>query len=120
MPTKTFFTSLGVEGWKSFQSRKLFNKLRKKNKVLLTREPGGTKSAELIRKLILKNYFLKIKKKNLINTQIHYILAARNEQSNKIDCVIKRQLLYVIDLDSTIAFKIYIKSNLIKVIHKYI
>ena len=56
---KPFFIVFeGVEGCgKSFQSRKLFNKLKKKIKVLLTREPGGTKSAELIRKLILKDYF---------------------------------------------------------------
>ena len=54
----------GVEGCgKSYQSKKLFRKLKNKNiKTLLTREPGGTKSAELIRNLILKDYFKKSKK----------------------------------------------------------
>ena len=44
----------GVEGCgKSYQSKKLFRKLKNKNiKTLLTREPGGTKSAELIRTII--------------------------------------------------------------------
>ena len=48
---------------KSYQSRKLF-KILKHNKIntILTREPGGTKSSELIRNLILKDYFNKNKK----------------------------------------------------------
>ena len=62
---KSFFIVFeGVEGCgKSFQSRKLRNNLKKKKiNSLLTREPGGTKSAELIRGLILKDYFQKEKK----------------------------------------------------------
>ena len=59
---KPFFIVFeGVEGCgKSYQSKKLLNNLRK-NKIysILTREPGGTKSAELIRNLILKDYFNK-------------------------------------------------------------
>ena len=61
---KPFFIVFeGVEGCgKSFQSKKLFHNLRKKKiKSILTREPGGTKSAELIRNLILKDYFKKTK-----------------------------------------------------------
>ena len=48
----------GVEGCgKSYQSKKLFkNLIRSKVQTILTREPGGTKSAELIRNLILKDY----------------------------------------------------------------
>ena len=64
---KPFFIVFeGVEGCgKSYQSKKLFNKLRqKKIKTILTREPGGTKSSELIRNLILKDYFNKSTKDN--------------------------------------------------------
>ena len=70
---KPFFIVFeGVEGCgKSFQSKKLLKNLKKNNiSTLLTREPGGTKSAELIRNLILKDYFNKDNKENLINTQI--------------------------------------------------
>ena len=43
-----FVTFEGIEGsGKSYQCRKLYNELRNKNlSVILTREPGGTKSAE--------------------------------------------------------------------------
>ena len=54
---KPFFIVFeGVEGCgKSYQSKKLYHNLKKKNiDTVLTREPGGTKSAELIRNLILK------------------------------------------------------------------
>ena len=57
---KPFFIVFeGVEGCgKSYQSKKLYNNLKKKKiDTVLTREPGGTKSAELIRNLILKDYF---------------------------------------------------------------
>ena len=70
---KPFFIVFeGVEGCgKSFQSKKLYNNL-KKNKLtfILTREPGGTKSSELIRNLILKIILQKIVKKNLTSIQI--------------------------------------------------
>ena len=62
---KSFFIVFeGVEGCgKSYQSKKLFNNLKKRKiNTLLTREPGGTKSAELIRSLILKDYFSNSKK----------------------------------------------------------
>ena len=54
-----FIVFEGVEGCgKSFQSKKLFKNLKKRKiPVILTREPGGTKSAELIRNLILKRLF---------------------------------------------------------------
>ena len=49
---KRFFIVFeGIEGCgKSFQSKKLIKKKKKKKiNVILTREPGGTKSSELIR-----------------------------------------------------------------------
>ena len=54
----------------------------KKNKIstILTREPGGTKSAELIRNLILKDYFEKNSKEKFDKyTDTLLYLAARNE-----------------------------------------
>ena len=59
---KPFFIVFeGVEGCgKSFQSKKLFNRLnRKKIDVILTREPGGTKSSELTKKFNFKRLFYK-------------------------------------------------------------
>ena len=54
---KPFFIVFeGVEGCgKSFQSRKLYNKLKKhKIQTILTREPGGTETGEQIRKILLQ------------------------------------------------------------------
>ena len=56
MYKKKFFFIVfeGIEGTgKSFQIKKLYNNLlKKKYKVIKTREPGGSKTAETIRKLI--------------------------------------------------------------------
>ncbi len=80
---KPFFIVFeGIEGCgKSYQSKKLFFSLKKKKiKSLLTREPGGTKSAELIRNLILKDYFNKSKNDKFDRyTDTLLYLAARNE-----------------------------------------
>ena len=80
---KPFFIVFeGVEGCgKSYQSKKLLNNLHKKKiKTLLTREPGGTNSAELIRNLILKDYFNKNNKDKFDKyTDTLLYLAARNE-----------------------------------------
>jgi len=52
---KRFITFEGGEGsGKSTQIKILKNKLSKKHKVIVTREPGGTTEAELIRKLLVK------------------------------------------------------------------
>ena len=59
---KPFFIVFeGVEGCgKSYQSKKLYNNLKKlKIKSILTREPGGTHNAEVIRNLILKVFSIK-------------------------------------------------------------
>ena len=80
---KPFFIVFeGVEGCgKTYQSKKLYKNLQKiKIKSLLTREPGGTKSAELIRNLILKDYYQKSKKEKFDKyTDTLLYLAARNE-----------------------------------------
>ena len=80
---KAFFIVFeGVEGsGKSYQSERLFNYLKKKKfKAIKTREPGGTKSSELIRNLILKDYFTKNQKEKFDKyTDTLLYLAARNE-----------------------------------------
>ena len=80
---KAFFIVFeGIEGsGKSYQAKKLFNKLKQnKIKTILTREPGGTPSAEIIRKVILKDYFEKNKKLKFDKiTDTLLYMAARNE-----------------------------------------
>ena len=86
---KPFFIVFeGIEGCgKSFQSKKLYKYLKKRKiESILTREPGGTKSSELIRNLILKDYFAKNTKDKFDKyTDTLLYLAARNEHiKNKI------------------------------------
>ena len=113
---------------KSFQSKKLLNNLKKKRiPALLTREPGGTKSAELIRSLILKDYFNHDSKEKFDKyTDTLLYLAARNEHiKNKIDPALKKKLVVIFDrfTDSTLAYQVYGKNvniNFINNIHKFI
>ena len=127
---KPFFIVFeGVEGCgKSFQSKKLYNNLKKKKiKTLITREPGGTKSAELIRNLILLDYFKKSKKEKFDRyTDTLLYLAARNEHvKTKILPALKKNKVVICDrfVDSTIAYQVFgkqVKLNFIKNIHKHI
>jgi dTMP kinase len=128
---KPFFIVFeGVEGCgKSFQSRKLYHKLKKKKiETLLTREPGGTKSAELIRNLILKDYFNRENKNDKFDkyTDTLLYLAARNEHiKNKIEPALKDKKVVICDrfIDSTLAYQVYGKKvniNFINTIHRYI
>ena len=119
----------GVEGCgKTFQSKKLYQNLKKKKiKSLITREPGGTKSAELIRNLILKDYFSKNKVEKFDKyTDTLLYLASRNEHvKNKIKPALKRQEIVICDrfIDSTIAYQVYgkkVNRKFIDHIHKYI
>ena len=127
---KPFFIVFeGIEGCgKSYQSKKLFNKL-KKNQIdtILTREPGGTKSSELIRNLILKDYFLKNSKEKFDKyTDTLLYLAARNEHIiNKIKPALQKKKVVICDrfTDSTLAYQVYGKKvdiNFINNIHKKI
>ena len=127
---KPFFIVFeGVEGrGKSCKSKKLFNNLKKKNiKALLTREPGGTKSAELIINLILKDYFnIETNEKFDKYTDTLLYLAARNEHiKNKIKPALLDKKIVICDrfTDSTLAYQVYGKKvniNFINNIHKYI
>ena len=127
---KPFFIVFeGIEGCgKSFQSKKLFKNL-KKNKIqsIITREPGGTKSAELIRKLILTDYFKKSSKDKFDKyTDTLLYLAARNEHvKDKIKPALKKKMVVICDrfVDSTIAYQVYGKKvnyTFINNIHKII
>ena len=127
---KSFFVVFeGVEGCgKSFQANKLYKNL-KKNKIdtILTREPGGTKSSELIRNLILKDYFTKNNKEKFDKyTDTLLYLAARNEHvKNKIKPALLKKKVVVCDrfIDSTIAYQVYGKKvdmKFINDIHKKI
>ena len=124
-----FITFEGIEGsGKSYQSLKLYkNLLKKKFSVLLTREPGGTKGAEKIRRIILDDYFHRnLKEKFNKYTDTLLYLAARNEHViNKIKPALLKKKIVICDrfVDSTTAYQVYgkkIEENLINTIHKYI
>ena len=127
---KPFFIVFeGVEGCgKSYQSKKLYNRLKKKKiNTILTREPGGTKSSELIRNLILKDYFAKDSKEKFDKyTDTLLYLASRNEHiKNRIKPALLKKKVVICDrfIDSTIAYQVYgkkVELNFIKNIHKKI
>ena len=114
---KPFFIVFeGVEGCgKSYQSKKLSLNLKKRGIIsLLTREPGGTRGAESIRTLILKDYFNKGKEEKFDRyTDTLLYLAARNEHiKNKIKPALKKKQIVICDrfTDSTIAYQVYGKK----------
>ena len=124
-----FVTFEGIEGsGKSYQSRKLYKNLKKKNiSVILTREPGGTKSAEKIRRVILDDYFHQDSKEKFNkNTDTLLYLAARNEHiENKIKPAISKKKIVICDrfVDSTLAYQVYgkgVNKKLVNSVHKYI
>jgi len=119
-----FITFEGIEGsGKSYQSKILFKKIKKlKLPVLYTREPGGCKSSEEIRNLILSG------KKNKFNkvTDTLLYLASRNEHiQKKIIPAYQKKNIIICDrfIDSTIAYQVHGKKvnlNLINTVHKNI
>jgi len=127
---KPFFIVFeGVEGCgKSYQSQKLKKNLKKQGiNSLLTREPGGTRSAESIRTLILKDYLKKKKKEKFDKyTDTLLYLAARNEHiKNRIQPALKKRKVVICDrfMDSTLAYQVYgkkVNRSFIDNIHKFI
>ena len=127
---KSFFATFeGIEGsGKSYQSQKLYKNLKRKNiSVILTREPGGTKSAEKIRKVILEDYFHPDSKEKFSRyTDTLLYLAARNEHiENKIKPAISKKKIIICDrfVDSTLAYQVYgngVNKRLVNSVHKYI
>ena len=127
---KPFFIVFeGIEGsGKSYQIKKLYNNLKKKGlKTIKTREPGGTKGAERIRKLILKDYFGKNKSEEFDKyTDTLLYLAARNEHiKKKIEPALKKKAIVLCDrfVDSTFAYQVsgkIVKPRFIENIHNEI
>ena len=122
---KFLFVSFeGIEGsGKSFQSKKLFKKLReKKIPAIYTREPGGCSGAEEIRKIILSGAQNKFDP--LTDTLLY--LASRNEHLDKVIIpAIKKKIIVICDrfVDSTIAYQVYgskVDKLLIDTIHNTI
>ena len=124
-----FVTFEGIEGsGKSYQSKKLYKSIKKRKiPVILTREPGGTRGAEKIRKIILEDYFYlhtKIRFNKYTDTLLY--LAARSEHiENKIKPAISKKKIIICDrfIDSTLAYQVYGKGEskaLVDSVHKYI
>ena len=126
---KPFFIVFeGVEGCgKSYQSKKLRKNLKNIGiNSVLTREPGGTKSAESIRTLILRDYFNNGKEEKFDKyTDTLLYLAARNEHiKNKIKPALKKRKVVICDrfIDSTMAYQVYgkkVNRFFIDHIHKF-
>ena len=119
----------GIEGsGKTYQSKKLFTKIKKKGfKAILTREPGGTKVAEKIRKVILDDYFINKSDQAYDKyTDTLLYLAARNEHViHKLIPAFNKKRIVICDrfVDSTFAYQVYgkkVEKKLIDAIHKYI
>ena len=124
-----FITFEGIEGsGKSYLSKKLFKKVKKMRfNPIYTREPGGTKVAEKIRKVILDDYFHSDSKEGFSKyTDTLLYLAARNEHiENKIKPAISKKKIIICDrfVDFTLAYQVFgngVNRNLIDCVHKYI
>ena len=124
-----FITFEGIEGsGKSYQSKKLYNKIKKMGlSVFRTREPGGTNNAEIIRKVILTDYFEHNNNEQFDKyTDTLMYLAARNEHiKNKVKKLILKKSIVICDrfIDSTYAYQVYgkgVDAKLINFVHKYV
>ena len=120
---KPFIVFEGIEGsGKSLHSKSLIDQLKKKKiSYIYLREPGGTKNAEMIRRIILNKNSDKLHK--FTDTLLY--LAARNENfiNNIKPFYNKRIIICDRFVDSTIAYQHYglgINKNLIKLINKNI
>jgi len=127
---KSFFVTFeGIEGsGKTYQSKKLYKKVTNmKVPTIYTREPGGTKAAEKIREVILKDYFYPDSKEKFNKyTDTLLYLAARNEHvEKKLKPAISKKKIIICDrfTDSTLAYQVYgkgVDKTLVDIVHKYI
>ena len=123
--SKGFFVTFeGIEGsGKSTQIAELSSFLKKKitKKVFLTREPGGTKISEKIRKLVIDD----LDKKSNPLTELFLLFAARAEHYDLIKDFLSKGYIVLCDryVDSTIAYQHYngsIKLEVIRDLQKLI
>ena len=116
MLNKRFITFEGGEGsGKSTQIRLFKKKLSKIGNVILTREPGGTKESELIRKILVKG------KETKFNDEVEILLlyAARKDHLDKVIIPNLKKKNYVLCdryIDSTFAYQAKGKPSNLKLI----
>ena len=122
MSKKLVITFEGIEGsGKSLHIKNIVNYLSKKKvRFIKLREPGGSKNAEKIRKLILN-------KKSTFNTKTDLLLylAARSENIETIINKYYRKKIILIDRfsDSTLAYQHYgmgLNKKIIETINNYL
>ena len=121
MSKKPVIVFEGIEGsGKSYHISNVIKYLKKKKiDYIKVREPGGSRNAEKIRKLILD------KKSNFNKyTDLLLYLAARSENLNQLKTNFGKKII-LIDrfVDSTIAYQHYgfgVNLNLINIINKYL
>ena len=116
MLNKRFITFEGGEGsGKSTQIRLFKKKLSKIGNVILTREPGGTKESELIRKILVKG------KESKFSDEVEILLlyAARKDHLDKVIIPNLKKKNYVLCdryIDSTFAYQTKGKQSNLKLI----
>ena len=119
-----FIVFEGIEGsGKSYHCKKFYEFLKKK-KIPATciREPGGSRSAELIRKIILKG---KEEKFNKFTDTLLYLAARSENFEHNIKPTLEKRKVLICDrfIDSTIAYQYHgfgINRNIIDKVNKYI
>ncbi len=121
MSKKPVIVFEGIEGsGKSYHISNVIKYLKKRKiDFIKIREPGGSRNAEKIRKLILNNRSSFNK-----NTDLLLYLAARSENIDLLKRNYKKKII-LIDrfIDSTIAYQHYglgVNINLIRIINKYL
>ena len=116
MLNKRFITFEGGEGsGKSTQIRLFKKKLSKIGNVILTREPGGTKESELIRKILVKGKETKFSDE----VEILLLYAARKDHLDKVIIPNLKKKNYVLCdryIDSSFAYQAKGKRSNLKLI----
>ena len=116
MLNKRFITFEGGEGsGKSTQIRLFKKKLSKIGNVILTREPGGTRESELIRKILVKGKEAKFSDE----VEILLLYASRKDHLDKVIIPNLKKKNYVLCdryIDSTFAYQTKGKQSNLKLI----